>query len=237
MVRSVRLIFIFCILQFSLCSNEWNTVYLASFPRSGNHWVRFLVEEATHIATSSVYRDRDYPHLRNTFPWGGYCTEFGYEGHCRYPTKQDPVLLKTHYPFLPKQIIPSPKSTICLIRHPIDSFWSFYTYRGGNDGKIDEASLKQFIHGWKKFYEYWEAQPEVLFIRYEDLQADPRFYLNSILETAGYNFSQEDIDRAITRYPPKGAPLKHSDFYDNQSIERILTELADILTRFHYDDF
>lgn len=232
-----RFIFIFFIMQTPLISSEWNTVYLASFPRSGNHWVRFLTEEATHIVTSSVYRDRDYPHLRQAFPWGGYCTDSGYEGHCRFPNKQDPILLKTHYPFLPKQIVPSPKRTICLIRHPIDSFWSFYTYKGGNNGKIDEASLKQFINGWKKFYEYWEAQPEALFIRYEDLQADPHFYLNEILETAGYTFSQEDINRAITRYPPKGTPLKHSRYFDKQTFERILTELADILTRFNYNDF
>src|SRR5437868_3632292 len=94
----IKLIFFFCVCQSMLFGEEWNVVYLASFPRSGNHWVRFLVEEATHIATSSVYRDQDFPHLKNIFPWGGYSTDQGYDGHCRYPTNDDPVLLKTHYP-------------------------------------------------------------------------------------------------------------------------------------------
>jgi len=95
---------------------EWNKVYLASFPRSGNHWVRFLVEEATHIATSSVYRDKDFLHLPEKFPWDGYCTDHGYNGLCRYPTKEDPVLLKTHYPCLKKPIDSTARTAICLIR-------------------------------------------------------------------------------------------------------------------------
>ena len=32
-----------------LHANDWKRVYLASFPRSGNHWTRFLIEEATGI--------------------------------------------------------------------------------------------------------------------------------------------------------------------------------------------
>ncbi len=125
----LRLGFFFCIALSMLFGDEWNKVYLVSFPRSGNHWVRFLVEEATHIATSSVYRDSDFPHLQNIFPWGGYCTDHGYDGLCRYPTKEDPVLLKTHYPFFSKIVDPNRKYAICLIRHPIDVFWSFYVYK------------------------------------------------------------------------------------------------------------
>ena len=85
-----------------ILGSEWNTVYLASFPRSGNRWVRFLVEEAVHIATSSVYsvyKDGDYLHLQEILPWDGFCTNHGYNGACRYPSKDDPVLLKTHYPY------------------------------------------------------------------------------------------------------------------------------------------
>jgi len=241
-----RLIFIFCIVQSLLFADEWNTVYLASFPRSGNHWVRFLVEEATHITTSSVYRDQDFPHLKNVFPWDGYCTDHGYEGHCRYPTKNDPVLIKTHYPFFLRKIDPSPKIAICLIRHPIDAFYSLYTYTGGKKIKytytggkkikIDKGIVIKFIKRWRKFYEFWESQPGVLFIRYEDLHADTGLYLSYILQTAGFFFNHADIERAIIKYSPQGVPLKHSDRYDSESLEIIKTELADILTRYNYDD-
>lgn len=149
-----KLIFFFAA-PWALFGQEWNIVYLASFPRSGNHWVRFLVEEATHIATSSTYRDKDFPHLENIFPWGGYCTDHGYDGLCQYPTMNDPVLLKTHYPLHSKKIDPDPKPAICLIRHPIDSFWSFYIYKGGKETSlINKNQLMTFIKNWRNFYEY-----------------------------------------------------------------------------------
>ena len=233
---SIKLIFFFCAAQSMLFGDEWNTIYLASFPRSGNHWVRFLVEEATHIATSSVYRDRDFPHLKNIFPWGGYCTDHGYEGHCRYPTKDDPVLLKTHYPFFLKRINPDPKFAICLIRHPIDAFWSFYIYKGGKEGtKIGKKQLMEYIQLWRTFYEFWERQPGILFIRYEDLQENTPFYLSCILQSAGFTFNQTDIERAVAKYSPQGKSLKHLSCYDNEAIELIKENLSDILTRFNYD--
>lgn len=237
-----KLLFVFCTVHTILFAEEWKTVYLASFPRSGNHWVRFLVEEATHIATSSVYRDWNFPHLHKIFPWGGYCTDHGYEGNCRFPTIDDPILLKTHYPFLPKKIDPTSKVTICLIRHPIDSFWSFYLFKGGkNDTVINEdtlinnTTLMNLITRWRQFYEYWEKQPGVLFVRYEDLHANTEYYLNAILQTAGFTFSQTDIERAIAKHVPEGMPLKHIHCYTSDCIEIIQSELADILERFNYD--
>lgn len=225
-----------CLISSLLHSEDWNTVYLASFPRSGNHWVRFLVEEATHITTSSVYCDKDFPHMKNQFPWGGYCTDHGYAGNCRFPTLEDPVLIKTHFPFLTRRIVPEPKVVICLIRHPVDSFWSFHLYKGGNpDGKMDHKQLKDFISSWRKFYEYWENQPHVLFIRYEDLQVNTKYHLSQILTTAGYSFSELDLARAIDQYPSQGMPLKHLHRYDSESIETIRDELSDLLIRYGYD--
>lgn len=52
--------------------NWQHRVYLASYPRSGNHWLRYLIEEAKGIATSSVYQDPDPPHLDQVFPWGTF---------------------------------------------------------------------------------------------------------------------------------------------------------------------
>ena len=41
-------------------------VALASFPGSGNTWVRYLLQQATGILTGSVYKD--YALLKNGFP-------------------------------------------------------------------------------------------------------------------------------------------------------------------------
>lgn len=233
----------FCCAQM-LCADvvhtgdRWHTVYLASFPRSGNHWVRYMVEEATHIATSSVYRDPDAPHLAEPFPWGGYSTDHGYHGDCRYPTEYDPVLLKTHYPFFGREIVPVPKIVICLVRHPIDAFWSFYMYRdrgGKKETYIDQEQLREFLQGWRNFYEFWQGQPGVLFIRYEDLHQKTEFYLQLILQTAGFSFNQADIERAVIKYAPLEKPLKHMHHYEPSTLEMIKAELSDLLIMFNYE--
>ncbi len=112
-------------------AKKWgNRVYLATYPRSGSHWMRYLIEEATGIATSSAYIDPDPRHLETVFPWGGYCCDGGYEGHCRYPMMGEIAIVKTHFPDtyisgfekLPYSL------AVRIIRHPIDSFYSLYLW-------------------------------------------------------------------------------------------------------------
>jgi len=170
------------------------------------------------------------------FPWGGFCTDHGYTHQCRYPTIEDPILLKTHYPFHPKKIDLESKRAICLIRHPIDAFSSFYIFKGGIPGtRIGKKKVKELIARWKGFYEFWLNQPNVLFIRYEDLHANTPFYLRSILETAGFSFHEQDIERAVMKYPPQGMVLKHIHSYQPEDIAMIKEQLSEFLIRFGYE--
>src|SRR5690349_14416639 len=105
MKRLVLCGLLFCVL--SLCmavesvASEWKRVYLATYPKSGNHWMRFLIEEVTGVATGSVYCDQNQPaHMPAPFAWGGYSTPHGYTGKRRYPTKRDIVVIKTHFPVI-----------------------------------------------------------------------------------------------------------------------------------------
>ncbi len=71
----------------NLDASLWpNCIYLATFPRSGNHWVRYMLEELTGKVTGSVYCDQDHPvHSPIILPMGGYAPDFGYEGCREYP--------------------------------------------------------------------------------------------------------------------------------------------------------
>ncbi len=232
--RIFIIIFLSCSTGFA---SDWDIVYLASFPRSGNHWVRFLIEEASCIATSSTYKDRDYPHLSSIFPWGGYATDRGYQGLCRYPEEGEPVALKTHYPYLQKKPIePIKRAAICLIRHPVDAFYSFHVYKNRQDTKqkVPKDVLREFVKKWREFYEFWDKQPNVVLVRYEDLYRDPAFYLTQILHTIGYQASPEDIQRAIKKYPPQGGLLKHMDRYETADIDLIKLQLSDLLVKYDY---
>jgi hypothetical protein len=215
-------------------------VYLATYPRSGNHWVRYLIEEVTHIATSSVYCDPDIgrSHLGKPFPWGGYSPKRGYMGTCRYPTPDDVVVIKTHFPAVPAAEFDKSSylKTIRIVRHPVDSLYSFYAWEARNQAKstMPKELLKKRINTWAKFHEYWNQQPNVLTIRYEDLLADPQGGLKAILEAMGYEASAEQIENAVQKHPPQGSPLKHLGHFENEDLDLIQRELGTLMKQFDY---
>lgn len=225
---------------------NWDQIYLATFPRSGNHWMRFLIEEATHIATSSSYCDfggihmcdSNANHMSILFPWGGYCVQNGYSGKCRYPIEGEPAVIKTHFPFYEKQPHESEThtKTIVIIRNPIDTFYSHYIYMYP-DQKSEIISLSQIrahVSQWKNFYNYWKDQPGILLLRYEDMLENPHEILRKTLNYIGYTVSEEDLLRAVQNYPPLGTIGKHMPFYSHEALEWMEKELSDLLDEFKY---
>lgn len=219
-------------------AEDWKRIYLASYPRSGNHWVRYLVEDATGIATSSVYCDPDPQHLPDPFPWGGYCCDHGYLGTCRYPTVEDVVLLKTHgahcYCAYDRQ--PS-LCVIRLVRNPIDAIWSYYVYvHNGNPPSdiIDRTFLKDQIKNWKRFNRYWDNQPNVLTIRYEDLMTATFENLSKILHLVSPEVPPEKIQEAVQKFPPEGNYLKHIGHYNPKDLEKIYKHFGNDLMKWGY---
>jgi hypothetical protein len=223
-------------------AKDWpHRVYLATYPRSGNHWMRYLIEEATHIATSSVHCDGDPPHLQLIFPWGGFCCLNGYEGICRYPMLSDIVVIKTHYPSIESPFNQLPyKNVIRIIRHPIDSFYSCFmctkiAHQLPIDYVITEDAVLKYIHDWRAFQEYWEQAENVFTIRYEDLYQNPVFYLGLVLEKIGYTLSVEDIQRAVQKYPPVGGCLKYLPHFTEKSLTLIQNELGEFMQQYGYE--
>lgn len=222
-----------------LPTDEWNQrVYLATYPRSGNHWIRFLIEEATHIATSSVYQDSDFPHLPLSFPWGGYSVDQGYQGNCRYPEPNEAVVIKTHFPsFNPNRFDNKPcVQVIRIIRNPIDSISSYYVYAHPSDSdyKVPKETIGDYLYSWRKFQEYWDQAPNVLTIRYEDLIDNPTYYLAKILEACKYEFNAEDLQRAVHKFPATGRAYKHLKHFDTEDIILISQKLEDLLDKYDY---
>jgi len=201
--------------------------------------MRFLIEEATHIVTSSVYRDPDKPHLPQMFPWMGYCPDHGYNRNCRYPEKGEVVVVKTHFPHLvrePGDELPYIK-VIHIVRHPVDSLYSLY--RHSQNGRpatpiMPRETLMGFIHSMRQFEAYWETKENVFTLRYEDLQNDPYSLLKNVLDFIGYQATDEDIRRAISKYPPEGNMLKHLSCYPEKDLEYIQKELKEFMHKYAY---
>lgn len=232
-------ILVYFLSEFHPClAKEWKRIYLASYQRSGNHWVRYLVEEASHIATSAVYIDKDPPHMKKVFPWGGYCSENGLKGDCRYPTKDDIVFIKTHFPDVETEFDNLPHELIIrIVRHPIDSFYSRYVKnpRGPLLKTVPSERVKEMVKKWKAFQNYWNKRKDVLTIRYEDILANPSVELKKICEALHYQVTDEDIARAVAKYPPQGFTLKHIDKFESEDVNLIMTSLKSLLIQFQYE--
>ncbi|XP_077966625.1 sialate:O-sulfotransferase 2-like [Styela clava] len=89
-------------------------ILLASYPGSGNTWIRYLIEIATGIYTGSVYNDADLYE-------GGMLGQFlpAFSGRI--------VVVKDH--LLELKISPNYKMAILLIRNPYDAILAEFTRR------------------------------------------------------------------------------------------------------------
>lgn len=146
-------------------------VWLTSFPRSGNSWIRILL-----MNYSFIVRDLEPPapnrvdHHMHVF---GYSDLWNMKDSKGLPWR----LLKTHLPHNPAMQIP--KRRVLLVRDPFDVLSSYYRYRqalthDSFTGDIDAfVRTNRFgIHEFCRHLESWR-QRRGCTLWYEDCQKDP----------------------------------------------------------------
>ncbi|GAA5947958.1 hypothetical protein JCM10213_007666 [Rhodosporidiobolus nylandii] len=164
----------------------------ASYPRSGNSYLRSLLERATGYQTSSIYCDRG---LAQTFV-----------GECNH--KLD-WFVKSHFPALPKVISPDSErwqnyysqfdQAVHVVRNPLDALVSWYhlanapkTSEGFQDhehkldidkfGAEHSEAILDLAERWRRHTQYWSQAPILThMLRYEDLKAQPIPHMMSLL--------------------------------------------------------
>lgn len=221
--------------------NDYECIYLATFPRSGNHWMRGLVEKVTGIATGSVYCDPDPPHSPTLQPWGGYLIEGGYGGDCLPPQKKNVILLKTHHPHLQFNPFEEAKGKVVhIVRHPIDAIYSYYVWMCQYIWKtqpeliLPQEILEEYLDEWVKFHSFYLNRDQTLVFRYEDLLKEPFKHLKNTLAFMGVNASDKRIRHAIYTLPPEGIPLKHVKHYRDEQIKLIFEKSMPLLKAYQY---
>lgn len=198
--------------------------------------MRKLIEEATGIATCTVYHARDF------YVSGpcGYFLENGIEGNRRYPSRDEIVVIKTHYPVFKKNkfdLQPYIK-VVRIVRDPVDSLYSLYQMGFMEEQQsVDDKFLREFIQHYKQHMEFWDKQKNVYTVRYEDLLDDLKGNFTKIMREIGYRVTHEDIERAVKRYPAQGSELKHIHRFTLKQLEMIQTELSEILHKYDYAIF
>lgn len=178
--------------------------WLASYPKSGNTWVRFLLYSAIYgPPTNSLDIAKKIPDIHRPIPFD--------------PPPDGKLLCKTHYAYSPKHPkIDQTDRVVLIMRDPRDVLFSSLNYRrlaGMNEQQIsDEHYAKSFIaHGgdpdfhamgfgsWASHIQSWKNQTAfpVLTIRYEDLKSDTANIVRTIGEFLGHSFTDDAIEKAI----------------------------------------
>jgi aryl sulfotransferase len=175
-------------------------VWIASYPRSGNTWLRFLLcGYFLGSARGSLEVEGRIPNL--------------HRGHIDAAWAHDPVLGKTHLQWTerhPHRL--ESRGCIYLIRHPKDVLLSnlnYFKLQGG--ATADRAFALDFIHcggvpWWREDMGSWEEHASSwiessslprLVIRYEAMRAKPHAALARVIQFLGLLPEPAKVDRAV----------------------------------------
>ena len=180
-------------MAFALPEGCPGAVMLASYPRSGNTWIRYLL--------SYLFSDQDRIHREDLNQYVPDLHEIGWDHVLAVQAR----VLKTHdYPHN------SYRHAIYVIRDPRDVAISYYN-RMKNREEID-LSRPDFIRNWTEdriwpgswashalsWREYIQKTGG-LFLRYERLKQDTPKTLERISQYIGLGASSEDIETAHRR--------------------------------------
>ncbi len=178
-------------------------VWIASYPKSGNTWVRFLVHHLLYgpAESSAALNDRIPPILKNrsfAVPEGAV------------------VCSKTHFVCVPSHPrLAETDRAIYIIRNPRDVALSSLNYRrlGGMPDSIPDARyLQAFIASrgdpewarqgfgtWPQNIQTWTAPPPfpVLTLRYETLKAEPLEQARAIATFLSLSPTDDELQAAV----------------------------------------
>jgi hypothetical protein len=184
-------------------SSTGTIIWLASYPKCGNTWVRFLLYAALYgPARESIEVSRRIPDIHRPLP--------------ATPPGNGPLMAKTHFMLTDRHPrLADTARAIHIVRHPRDVLLSALNYRrlGGMDEKALPAAryadlfirsggdpdwLAQGFGTWAQHANSWRSTDRfpVLALRYEDLKSDAAGELGRMLTFLGIDRTAEQIATA-----------------------------------------
>jgi Sulfotransferase domain len=184
-----------------------NIVWIASYPKSGNTWVRFLAcNLAAGPVDSAEMLNRLAPDLHELREVPDFTDQR--------------LILKTHFPYsaaLP--LVDYTDSAIYVVRDPADVMLSnfHYSMRRGASKNDEPAAFDRYVDSyiaargdprwvslrmgnWEENVRSWRQAGRVvpvLWLRYEDLLADPMKAAGSICRHLGIQTTPESLAQAV----------------------------------------
>ncbi len=173
-------------------------VFIVSYPKSGNTWVRFLVANLLTKSNQKV----DLSNIEKLVP-DIYLHNIYY-----FHKYRSPRYLKSHECF-----DPSYKKVIYIVRDPRDIVISYWRFQIKKRFIPKDYPLEKFVEGfvigeiggafgtWGKHVGSWlgarENDPDFLLVRYEDLLSNPQKEVEEIASHLNLSPSPDEILRTI----------------------------------------
>lgn len=189
--------------------------YLASFPRSGNSWVRYLIANVLFEPGMSFKGFGRYvpdSHLKNNLP---------YLNDPDAPFNTAPrQFVKTHFRYQPEF-----HNVIYVARDGRDALTSFYHWI--NARSKEPVALRDIISGnipyglWSDHVLSWmRGRCNRLLVKYEDLYNDTHGQLRKMLDFAQISASDDRIAAAVAAASFENMRAKEQDFYEERKKEQ-----------------
>ena len=176
------------------CGLDANDVFLASYPRSGNTWTRFLLAEILSAETAT------FDNVNRAIP------EMGIHARARMVLPNGGRLIKTHEPYRSEY-----KRAVYVVRDIRDVVLSQYSRErelGLHRMELDEY-LHRFLQGrlsgfgaWQNHLQSWldsalASNGNMLLIKFEDMRRDPEPSISRIVRFLGFTGELALIRKAI----------------------------------------
>jgi hypothetical protein len=188
-------------------SNPRTIVWIASYPKSGNTWLRFL-------ACNLIFGPQDSAAALN---------ELAPDLHELRVIPEPPrqrLLMKTHFPYSVRlPLVDSTAAALQVVRHPADVMLSNFHYsrRSGAHANAQQAELDAYVERfiaeggdprwtklgmgtWEENVRSWSSGPPpfpVLRLRYEDLLADTLGAAQTLCNFLGLERSAAQVSAAV----------------------------------------
>ncbi|QJB25653.1 tetratricopeptide repeat protein [Limnospira fusiformis] len=175
-------------------------ILLASYPRSGNTWMRLLLSDAI-LQLQGIQTTT-----------GGNIVPDAYKVSINEWNKKVSMplkfrIIKTHEPLFFQKEIETQNRVFYLFRNPADCLCSYYYYRlryckdRESENEINTFCM-EYLDQWcshiKNYIEYKQRHPEyIIFLSYEKIHNNPVKVLNYILEILGFSNHQKICEIAV----------------------------------------
>ena len=175
-------------------------VLVASFPKSGNTWVRFFL---AHLLSLREWEGRpvDFEVLDRRM------VEYGKSNLLIAPTPQTlPRFVKTHLPYTP---VFGRRRAILIVRDPRDVMASFYAFEASKTEPRFAGSFSELLRhprfglpGWARHTAAWMAHATVV-LHYEAMRTDAVEAFTTMLDRLGLEATAEEVAEATRRASQK----------------------------------